>query len=35
MSKVWKLTKARDGWKKKAKDRGATARALRQRAFLE
>ncbi len=30
MSKVWKLTKARDGWKKKAKDRGATARALRK-----
>lgn len=30
MSKIWKLTKARDGWKKKAKERGATARALRK-----
>jgi len=30
MSKIWKLTKARDGWKKKAKDRGAHARALRK-----
>src|SRR5438128_358925 len=30
MSKIWKLTKACDGWKKKAKDRGADARALRK-----
>lgn len=30
MSKIWKLTRARDDWKKKAKDRGAHARALRK-----
>jgi hypothetical protein len=30
MSRTWKLAKARDEWKKKAKDRGSHARALRK-----
>lgn len=30
MSQLWKLTKARDDWKIKAKNRGAVARALRK-----